>query len=378
MFRNLAIKKLQASDLTLFKSHSQKYTPQTNRGISLSSSIFIDEFYPSLPETVSLRTKLQITLYVYGPQNSGELDFQRMITKDVTFKSWRLNGELIANPYDAPNRFDVLSLGDIAILEFTGRPTLTTIRMILLAAAAPQDWALHMAFTKLFEKHGSRQTFIALSQAQLDAAIKEVGLNKPHVIDILQIEKDLEEAALGIQESIQKIRTGPSQRTISPEDLQTARDNATRHGRSGEEIVASYLQSRKDNGEIQDFEWVSRINAISPYDFRVTDNNGSVIYIDAKSTVDVFDRAIHISLNELYQMNSEQGRYDIYRVYEMGENTARIAIATNLRNFAANVLKAFSNLPDGVSADGISVRPSKIQHSWQHQVIHLTSSEEGE
>ena len=60
------------------------------------------------------------------------------------------------------------------------------------------------------------------------------------------------------------------------------------------------------------------------------------------------------------EMAADQSRYDLYRVYEMSEAGAQLRIAEDMSDFAAKVLASFRELPDGVTADSVSVSPSRL------------------
>ena len=119
----LAIKKLSASDLTFFEWHFRHNNAGNQKAINLNADIFIKELYPSLPDNPSINNKsrLPIDLYIYGPGSSPELNLQRKITKQVSYKNWRLNGEFVNDP-ESPERFKPLEKGDFVVFEFAGEP----------------------------------------------------------------------------------------------------------------------------------------------------------------------------------------------------------------------------------------------------------------
>jgi hypothetical protein len=118
--------------------------------------------------------------------------------------------------------------------------------------------------------------------------------------------------------------------------------------------VGNYL-----NAAYRGFTKIHRENAGSAWDFSVC-RDGERLLLDAKSTESNFNNKLHISLGELRQMSYGTERYDIYRVFEMSEATAKLRIAEDLRDWARAIIEVLDNLPEGVTADNISVPPSYL------------------
>jgi hypothetical protein len=99
--------------------------------------------------------------------------------------------------------------------------------------------------------------------------------------------------------------------------------------------VNAYLLNLQKKGNINSFEWTSKQDVESPYDFLVNKDDADIL-IDVKTTPRIFDCDLHISLSQLRLMSSEQRRYDIYRVFDLNEEsrTAQLRIAKDVRNFA--------------------------------------------
>jgi hypothetical protein len=117
------------------------------------------------------------------------------------------------------------------------------------------------------------------------------------------------------------------------------------------------------------FEWVSKKNAISPYDFYVININNERINVNVKSTNEEFNRLFHISYGELKRIVLGPERYDIYRVYELNNANAKFRIATDIRSFASGILEILKGLPKGVVADGVLVDTSLLKFE-QEIMIH--------
>jgi hypothetical protein len=170
----------------------------------------------------------------------------------------------------------------------------------------------------------------------------------------------LEVATSGNVNARARLRTAPSaRRIISREILERARHNADRIGQRGEQFVHHHVTILKNRGDVEDFEWVSHENAGSAFDFWIR-RYGKRVLLDAKSTESTFANKIHVSLGELRQMSNGLVRYDIYRVFEMNEATAKLRVAEDVRDWALSVIDILDGLPEGITVDSISVPPSSL------------------
>ncbi len=242
--------------------------------------------------------------------------------------------------------------------------------MVLVAES--EDKSLHTVLTSFL---GERK-MAALESSELAQLIAQAVVPTGHPINGLAMQEDLEDAALGGAQGIEKLQSAPSSRRISPDDLKQARENADRTGREGEEYIFFYLSQLKQRNEIRDFEWASSVNAIAPYDFKVINNDGSQVLIDVKTTRGKFDNPIHISLNELRQMNYASGRYDLYRVFEVEDGSAQLRVAENLGGLAREILSILSNLPSGILPDSVSLDPKVLLFGKNTELVTATGPED--
>ena len=176
----------------------------------------------------------------------------------------------------------------------------------------------------------------------------------------LTISSDIEDLAYG---NIPEIDLIPKKRRylkISKEQLKSNQELISEIGRKGEEYVNFYLKQQKNQGKIKSFEWVSDVDTLSPYDFKINIDGINEILIDVKSTCGEFDRNLFISSNEILTMGDSNRRYDIYRVFCINDftKTAHLRIAENVREFSLPIINSFNKLPTGVKSNGFSVKPS--------------------
>lgn len=373
MLRKLAIKRLTASDLTFFEWHFRNEPAGNQKAINLNANVFVQELYPSLPLIAQAASgRLAIDLFLYGPGLQGEYNLQRKIVKSGAYKNWRLDGEFIFNPADMPERFNPLKPGDLVILDFLGDLQPTSARAVFISKSIPEDKGLHA----LIEKALGERSMASWTVSELAELIERAAPPDAHPVNELVLDSALEDAALkGVQGTTRLLRRR-SGRRLSRQDLKAALEKAEDTGWRGEGFVNAYLEKLRRENRISAFEWVSYENAIATNDFTVHVDGKNSLLIDAKSTGGDFDCPVHISASELLAMSESALRYDMYRVFEMGESNATIRIAEDLGPLAKEILKAFEGLPKGVTPDSVSVKPSTLTFSDGIQITLPDEPEE--
>lgn len=376
MKRKLALKRLSASDLTLFEHQYRNTSGAKQKAINLDAAIFVNQFFSSLPSEIDInRDDVKVTLAIYGPGEAVVHNVTRKILKEA--KNWRLNGELVSNPPEEPGRYDPLGKGDFAIMEFIGNTVPHTVRVYLVARTLPKDAALH---SSLMAEYGSmfspRKGMEVISPESLARLLNSLHLPEGHpLLDFIDLDS-LEDAAQGGVEGLRKLRKQRQTRGVSHEELDSAKRAAEKVGKLGEELLNDWLESQKAAGNIEDFRWESRINAIAPYDFALLESNADARRLDAKSTGGDFRNPIHISMAELLEMSEGGLPYDLYRLYLVNQTSARLRIAKNLRETALTIVESFKHLPSGVSVDGISLNPNILDFGEEITIAASSSDED--
>jgi Domain of unknown function (DUF3883) len=351
MSRKLLLKRLTASDLTLFKYHFQNRPAGKQKAVNMDAAVFVRQLYPSLPEAVltlpGRRVPLDISMY--GPGTAPVHNLQRKILKQE--KNWRLNGEYIDGPDDAPNRYNELREGDFAVFEFTGFPYPTSAKIALISRSNAKDGELHRELEKRF----GLTSMVALTPALLEEIIESATPPKDHPIHEWAGADLIEEAALGNALGIDRLLKRRQGRGLSQEELLIARSSGERTGQLGEELVDVYFKGQKDAGNVTAYDWVSQANAIAPYDFRVEWKGRRPTLLDVKSTRGGFENPIHVSLGELVRSQQGPELYEIYRLYEVTERSAKLRVSIGVAKSFKPILEAVADLPKGVCADGFSI-----------------------
>ena len=397
----ITVKRLSASDLTLFDSHFQNTPGTKQKAFNLDRVVLVDTLYPSLPG-IAAAGQIPVSLSVHGPGLYGPAQLMRKVLKQQ--KNWRLDGETIHDPAGENGRFDALQKGDFAILEFVGDAQPTAAQVYLVAAAVPEDAGLHSRFADAYGAQLSpRQGMLVPEPEHLAQVIANAGLPPGHPVLALLDADSLEDAVQGGLSGLQTLKRRRGTWGVSKEEFAESRRKAERIGRLGEELLNEYFGAQRAEQAIRDFAWVADQNPIAPYDFTVqrpSEPSHSVAgpqpdggvresqvregqlryalapatdeftrYVDAKSTSGSFDNPIHISTAELHEMARCGENYDIYRLYEVREGFARLRIAIGVGDFAQGVVAAFSGLPPGVTVDGVSVRPASLPFRSAPEVV---------
>lgn len=373
MPRKLALKRLTASDLTLFKWHLANHPAGTQKAFNLDSRVLVGGLYPQLGEPPLVpRPRYPLDLYLYGPGLAAVNNLQRKILKQK--KNWRLNGELIDNPDEDPQRYNILVPGDFALFEFAGEVVPKTAKVVLLASRAASDAGVHAEFSRRYPDGSMWLLEEGIVSDVLAVASPPAG----HPLHDWVQSDALEDAALGGAAGTTAINARRGGRGISPDDFMRSRRIAEATGVAGEELLNTYFEQERQDGRIEEFEWTASINAISLFDFRVVCTGGEVRLVDAKSTTGAFTNPIHLSSGELYKAVHGPEPYDICRLYEVTGEGAKMRIARNIGPALQQTLEIFGTLPPDVTVDGISLRPTVLAFSAEELVLEASSDEDSD
>jgi len=378
MKKKIVLKRLSASDLTLFEYHYKKTPGAKQKAFNLDVEVFVNKLYPGLPERDRMdinQNRIPLDLSIFGPGKAELHNLQRKILKQQ--KNWRLDGELIHNPTEEKNRYDSLRKGDFAIIEFSGDSQPYAARMYLIASSLSEDMALHK---DLEEQYGSafsaRKGMEAVDPDALASLITQLDLEDGHPLLDLVGTDVLEDVVQGGIEGFRQLKKRRKARGLGRDEFEKARRSAEQTGRLGEEILKSWFEAEMEQAKIPGFRWDSDDNAISPFDFSIVDNGDILRKIDAKSTTGDFRNPIHVSLAELLEMAEGGTPYDIYRLYFVMPESASMRIARDVGVFAKSVLDALTSLPSGVYVDGVSIGPDRLCFSDEIIIDFSTPAED--
>ncbi|WP_199136044.1 DUF3883 domain-containing protein [Delftia sp. ASV31] len=371
MARKLALKRLTASDLTLFKWHLANRPAGSQKAFNLDTRILVGGLYPLLGDPPLVpRPRYPLDLYLFGPGLATVNNLQRKILKQE--KNWRLNGELIDNPVEDPERYNVLVPGDFALIEFAGDAYPTTANIALVSEATASDASLH---AELSRRYTSGSMWL-LDEKIISSVLASARAGPDHPLHEWIQTDVLEDAALGGYSGVSAVNARTGRRGISPEDFLRSRRFAEATGVAGEELLNSYFESELQQGRIAEFEWSSSVNAVSPFDFKIFHTNSAKFrLIDAKSTAGKFGNPIHLSYSELSRAVKGPEPYDIYRLYEISECGGKMRVARDIGPALRQTLEILETLPRGMAVDGISVKPEILNFSMEINFIENSFKE---
>ena len=374
MSRKLAIKKLKASDLSFFQAYLSRNPQAKQKGFNLDRKIIETALFPALTDVINATPdkRAPVALTLFGPGGASSHLLMRKILKQE--KNWRLNGETIYSPDEEPDRYDALAPEDIAVMEFSGASAPDAVKVVLLCASHPDDMTTHAAFATTFP--GPSMTL--LSEEVMEQVIRLGVPPTDHPIRDW-LDKDLlEDVGLGGDEAIERITTKRRGRGLSASDLQKAKANAEAVGELGEVLLDYHYTSMQPHRRIASHEWVAKANAISPYDFLLTQHDDSLRHVDAKSTAGPFKNPIHLSLNEIRHALSSGVPYHLCRLYNVKETGATFRVARNIAGPLLPIADVLSALPTGVKVDSLSFRPEFFEFSERETVIEYDKDADGE
>jgi hypothetical protein len=253
------------------------------------------------------------------------------------------------------------------LFEFSGGVIPNSARMVLVGRSYDSDKILY----KSLDEKLDNKKMLVLTHNQLTQLINNSKIPENHPIRYIVLDEALEDAVQGGADGIDRIWYGISSRYISRDALDKAHQKTQDVGRHGEAIVYHYLCGIREAGKIEAVEWTSEeINPVSPYDFKI-EENGKTVVIDVKATDGEFFRKFHVSMNEIRQMANGGEQYDIYRIYDIRESSAKIRVASNVREFAESVINSLSRLPNGVTPNGFSIKPDILEFK-QEEIIEYS------
>lgn len=367
MLRKLALKKLKDTDLSFFKSYFSKHSQSKQKGFNLDAKVMEGSFFPALKALLKPLPKgaTHVDLVLFGPGMASAHSLARKVKIDA--KNIRLNGELVHDPDDEPNRYAALKTGDFAVIEFGGGSLPEVVKVVLIAANNSEDVNLHAFFRGKLPREDD--SMIVLEEEVLQAAISDAVPHSLHPIRDWLDPVQLEEVGAGDARAIAAINMRRPGRGISPEDFKATKEGAARTGQLGEELMKHFLDSSASHG-VASHDWVSQTNAISPYDFLLVMTSGEKRHADAKSTSGPFASPLYLSTAEIRHALSSGVPYDIYRFYNVKASSGELRVARDVKGKLETVITSLSGVPAGVRVDSLSFDPSFFTFD---EVVHPIS-----
>lgn len=371
MLRKLVLKKLKPTDLTFFKSYFTQNSQSKQKGFNLDAKVMQGQgLFPALRVLLEPLAKkaTHVDLVLFGPGLAPPHSLARKVKIDA--KNLRLNGELIHDPDDEPHRYEVLSEGDFAVMEFEGDALPTSVKVVLIGADSAEDQGLHSIFRRLLPD--PEDSMIALEETVLQATIDEAAPHTHHPIRNWLDPVLLEEVGRGDAVAIEKVNELLPRQGITPENFRAIKEMATKTGELGEELLKQYFDSESLHG-VASHEWVSQVNAVSPYDFLLNMHSGETRHADAKSTTGTFSTRLFLSTAEIRHALASGTPYDIYRLYKVKDGSATLRVARDVRPHLDTLKGLLDSFPKGVNVDSLSFDPAFFSFELAEIQIKLST-----
>ncbi len=370
MTRKLALKRLKASDLSFFQAYLNQFPQTKQNGFNLDQRVFEKILFPALAAEIDATPdrRALVVLTLFGPGGAAPCQLAREVLKAQ--KNWRLNGEAIHNPRDDPTRFDSVAPEDIAIMEFSGSGMPTAIKVVLLSATHPADASTHAAFAEAFPG----QSMSVITEVEIERVIGLAKTPVNHPIHDWLDQDLLEDIGHGDPLATERLLRKRQGRGLTAAELSKAKANAERVGRDGEAFLAHYFET-SFGAELASFDWVADVNAVSPFDFKLTLKSSSIRHVDAKSTGGAFGNPLYLSMNEMRHALTSGIPYDLYRLYKVNDSGASLRIATNIAGKLEPIASCLTDLPTGVKVDSLSFNPDYFDFGAEEIAIQYTDDE---
>ncbi len=356
-----AVKLMSSSDLTLFSAYFRRHSSSKQKGINLNGNVLADRLFPSLPRAILGTFEQPVMLDLYGPGSAPIHRVRRKIIKPEAGKNWRLNGKLIDAPDSAPSRYDGLEAEDIAVFGFDGGDLPTTVSMVLLSQLSLSDVPILAHLRTSLGLAPRARSMVEITVTELAAIPAPPDHPVRLLLPDLERAEDLREIAEDDDAARRRMdgraRSGRA-RPVSASELAVATARRGEIGRAGEVLFSAYLETELADGRIAGFEWTADQNATSAYDFEVRQTDGSITFIDVKTTTAGFAGNVHLSAAEL-DTAAGAADYRIARVFDLeNEIGPKFRLSHPIKAAATEVTDALRALPTGVRASKLEMHTS--------------------
>lgn len=354
-----ALKRLTHTDLTLFEDYFRVNSRSKQKSINMNADVLVDDLYPVL-RTAQAPGRLPVDLLIYGPGGVGGHRIQRKILRQE--KNWRLNGELVPSPEERPDRYASLRAGDFAIFSFEGAPYPTGLTMWLLSQNDPDDRPAIEALDAAVPK--GRGGMLRIETPVLQNLLDDVSDRMPDDHPLLSAalpETVMDLIAGGVADKVlEDTLAKRTVRAMSQAALDEMRARQARIGEDGESIAAAHLAAQLEDGLIEEFDHVSSLNAVSPFDFTCDDAR-----IEVKATSQEHERPFHISTSEIEEAaRTGRGTYELWRISRVGSGSPVLLVHHGFAALAGEIIGSFAEMPEWIRPDGFTVYPNRLDGEW--------------
>lgn len=331
--RKIGYKLLSEADLGIGTSH------QTHIGLTEHALTFLSD-----------RDTIGDAIFVYGDSfDYIDAHFDRI--------------ERSSGDYNAPK----IKVGGRDCISVT-----STIREIVKNDGKDLRWFLFW-----FGLKSEKIVFLLFNELSNDyKSIIDLGLNldnittgakviKEDLIDIIAnfIENKINQNGLTTLkelEVVSQVENMPSKR-FKKYDIDKANANFKKIGKEGEQLICNFLNAKLQKGEISNYIWYNEENESGlPYDFHIESVDGSIIYLDVKTTSYDFEQKIIFSSQEIDFIADTKYEYCVYRVYKGAEQSFNLRIGNNCKGISLKISSLTNDYKNDLSQIKTDLRSVKF------------------
>ncbi|MFV0230781.1 DUF3883 domain-containing protein [Empedobacter falsenii] len=159
---------------------------------------------------------------------------------------------------------------------------------------------------------------------------------------------------------------------LSSSEINKAKLYFQQVGRKGEELIFKYFIGLKSQKEINNIKWLNEIEeSYKPYDFEVVSNDGTIYYIDVKTTDFDFDQKLIVSTNEFNFINQNPINYHIYRVYNLNNNEPSLRICRNINQIGEHIINHTNQLTTNLSPFSTTIQSLKFAIQPNNHILNF-------
>lgn len=185
------------------------------------------------------------------------------------------------------------------------------------------------------------------------------GDNDPsYKVALDYLTKKINSDSLIIRKDLEKVgQIGATKRLYKPLDIENAQNTFKKIGRIGEEKVLRYFEKEKNAGRIDSFQWMNKSRESGlPYDFILNKKE----FIDVKTTSFDFEQYLYFSNQEINFICQNGSQYNVYRLYELADNTVNMRICSQCLPYMSGINKDIAKFKNSLIIKKASLQIIKM------------------
>lgn len=158
-------------------------------------------------------------------------------------------------------------------------------------------------------------------------------------------------------------------------DIDMANQKFQEIGKTGEQLIAKYLQNKLSRGLITSYDWHNKDEESGlPYDFTIQDNRANICYLDVKTTGYNFNQKMIFSSQEIDFISNVATNYAIYRVYRSNEDQYLLRICDDCKNLSSGIWEKTLRFSAELDTIQVELKGAKMAVSPEIPSLRFNSS----